>query len=37
MSALNDPKLESLLADLHARSRAQEPLTENYWRTRSGA
>jgi len=37
MSALNDPKLESLLADQHARSRAQEPLTENYWRTRSGA
>ena len=36
MSILNDPKLEGLLAALHAQSKAQDALTEEYWRTRSG-
>ena len=36
MSILNDPKLENLLASLHSQSKAQEPLTGEYWRTRSG-
>jgi predicted O-methyltransferase YrrM len=36
MSVLNDPKLEALLDTLHARSKAQEPETEHYWRTRGG-
>jgi predicted O-methyltransferase YrrM len=31
-SILSDPKLAALLADLHARSKAQEPETEDYFR-----
>jgi predicted O-methyltransferase YrrM len=33
---LNDPKLEALLAGLHARSKAQEAATNDYFRTRTG-
>jgi predicted O-methyltransferase YrrM len=36
MSVLNDPKLDALLAELHARSIAQEPESETYFRTRTG-
>jgi predicted O-methyltransferase YrrM len=36
-SVLSDPKLEALLADLHARSKAQEGETAEYWRARTGA
>jgi predicted O-methyltransferase YrrM len=35
-SILNDPKLEALLAGLHAKSQAQEAETSNYFRTRTG-
>jgi predicted O-methyltransferase YrrM len=33
---LDDPKLEALLDTLHARSKAQEPEAEHYWKTRIG-
>lgn len=33
---LGDPKLESLLDALHARSKAQKPEAEHYWKTRTG-
>lgn len=33
---LNDPKLEALLDELHAKSEAQEAETEAYFRTRTG-
>ena len=33
---LNDPRLEALLDRLQAQSKAQEALTEAYWRTRTG-
>ncbi len=33
-NTLTDPKLRTLLAELHARSEAQEPLTGEYFRTR---
>src|SRR4051794_28673515 len=35
-SVLNDPKLEALLERLHARSKAQEAETGEYFRTRTG-
>ena len=35
-SVLNDPKVDALLAELHAQSAAQEPETEAYFRTRTG-
>jgi predicted O-methyltransferase YrrM len=34
---LNDPKLEALLAELHARSKDQDAETGEYFRTRTGA
>jgi predicted O-methyltransferase YrrM len=36
LSVLNDPQLEALLADLHAKSAAQAPETDAYFRTRTG-
>src|SRR5579859_2208250 len=36
MGVIGDPKLESLLDALHAKSKAQESETAEYWRTRSG-
>jgi predicted O-methyltransferase YrrM len=33
---IGDPKLEALLDTLHARSKAQEPEAEHYWKTRTG-
>ena len=36
VSILNDPRLEALLDRLQAQSKAQEALTEAYWRTRTG-
>ena len=33
---LGDPKLQALLDTLHARSKAQEPEAEHYWKTRTG-
>lgn len=35
-SILNDPKLDALLADLHARSEAQEAETQAYFKSRGG-
>ena len=36
MSVLNDPKLDSFLDTLHAKSTAEEALTQDYWRNRTG-
>jgi predicted O-methyltransferase YrrM len=36
MGMLDDPKLEALLDALHARSKAQEAASQDYWRTRTG-
>jgi predicted O-methyltransferase YrrM len=35
-SVLGDERLEALLDALHARSKVQEALTDEYWRTRTG-